>query len=241
MIARVPIAAVTLRGLLDRKRTWLMLALAAVPVLLVGLVTGFGDARIQPEDLDSIIVRLVLPLIALVFGTAAIGAELDEGTIVYLLTKPVRRTRLVASKALVAGGLTAVLVLPSGVLTGLVATLGGSDILAAGVAYGLAAAIGGIAYATLFMAISTFTSRALAVGLGYVMLWEGILADLLEGTRVFSVRQGTLALAREWAGERPPVDALGFEQGLIILASVILGAGALASWRMSRYQLRGGD
>ena len=76
----------TLRGLLDRKRTWLMLALAAVPVLLVGLATGFGEARVEPEDFDSIIVQLVLPLIALVFGTAAMGAELEDGTVVFLLT-----------------------------------------------------------------------------------------------------------------------------------------------------------
>ena len=49
MITRAPIVALTLRGLLDRKRTWLMLALAAVPVLLVGLAAGFGDAEIEPH------------------------------------------------------------------------------------------------------------------------------------------------------------------------------------------------
>lgn len=241
MITRFPIVAVTLRGLLDRKRTWLMLALAAVPVLLVGLATGFGEAEIEADDFDQLIVALVLPLIALVFGTAALGAELEEGTIVYLLTKPVRRVRIVAAKTAVAAGLTAALIAPAAVITGVVAALAGNEVAPAGLAYGIAAAIGGVAYTTLFLTISTFTSRALAIGLGYVMLWEGILADLLEGTRVFSIRQGTLAVARELAGEPAPDGAVGFEQGLVILAAVILIAGALATWRMSRYQLRGGD
>lgn len=241
MMARAPIVALTLRGLLDRKRTWLMLALAAVPVLLVGLASGFGDAEIEAEDFDSLIVQLVLPLIALVFGTAAIGTELEEGTIVYLLTKPIRRARIVASKGLVAAGLTAILIAPAAILTGIVAGLAGNDVTSIGLAYGLAAAVGGAAYAVLFMAISTFTSRALAIGLGYVMLWEGVLADLLEGTRMLSVRQATLAVARELAGEEPPDGAVAFEQGVFILIAVIVGSLAVATWRISRYQLRGGD
>jgi ABC-2 type transport system permease protein len=241
MMARAPIVALTLRGLLDRRRTWLMVALAAVPVLLVGLAAGFGDAEIEAEDFDSLIVRLVLPLIALVFGTAAIGSEIEGGTIVYLLTKPIRRSHIVTSKGLVAAGLTAALIGPAAILTGIVATLAGDDLLRVGVAYGVASAIGGAAYVMLFMAISTFTSRSLAIGLGYVMLWEGILADLLEGTRLFSVRQGTLAVARELAGERAPNGAVSFEQGVVILVAVVLISAVFATWRMSRFQLRGGD
>lgn len=241
MMTRMPIAALTLRGLLDRRRTWLMVGLAAIPVLLVGLAAGFGDAEIEAEDFDSLIVRLVLPLIALVFGTAAIGSEIEEGTIVYLLTKPIRRSRIVVSKGLVAAGLTAALIGSASILTGIVGTIAGDDLLAVGVAYAIAAAIGGAAYVMLFMAISTFTSRSLAIGLAYVMLWEGILADLLEGTRLLSVRQGTLAIARQLAGEEAPSGAVGFEQGVVILAAVIILSAAFATWRMSRYQLRGGD
>jgi ABC-2 type transport system permease protein len=239
MIARAPIAAVTLRGLLDRKRTWLMVALAAIPVALTALVAGFGDAVIEAGDFDSLIVATVLPLIALVFGAAALGSELDDGTIVYLLTKPVRRLRIVLDKALVASGLTAALILPAAVLTGLAASLTGGDLVGVGLAYGVAAAIGGAAYVVLFLAVSTFTSRALAVGLAYVLLWEGVLADLLEGTRTLSIRQATLGLARELAGIPAPEGAIAAEQGLSILAAVIVVTLVIATWRMSRYQLRG--
>jgi ABC-2 type transport system permease protein len=141
----------------------------------------------------------------------------------------------------VAAGLTAALVMPAAVLTGLAARLGGNDLVGVGAAYALAAAIGGAAYVLLFLAVSTFTSRALAVGLAYVLLWEGVLAGLLEGTRTLSIRQATLGLARELAGIPAPADAIGAEQGLFILGTVVVLTIAIATWRLSRYQLRGGD
>ena len=45
-----------------------------------------------------------------------------------------------------------------------------------------------------FLALSLVTSRALAIGLIYVLVWEGVLAGLFEGTRTF---------------EHPPVRASG--------------------------------
>ena len=239
MIARVPIVAVTLRALLDRKRTWLMVGLAAIPVLLVTMATVFGDVTIESEDLDSMIVAVVLPLIALVFGTAALGSEIEEGTIVYLLTKPVRRVRIVSAKTLVAAGLTAALVVPATLLTGLVATMGGSDLMDVTIAWAVAAALGAAAYSVVFLTISAFTRWALAIGLVYVLLWEGILADLLPGTATFSVRQATLGVASGLSGDGYATASL--EQGLVTLvAFVVIGIG-IATWRMSRYQLRGGD
>jgi hypothetical protein len=55
------------------------------------------------------------------------------------------------------------------------------------------------------------------------------------------VRQATLGVARELSGEPIPNGAIGFEQGSISLAIFIIGGIAIATWRMSRYQLRGGD
>jgi ABC-2 type transport system permease protein len=241
MIERLPLVALTLRGLLDRKRTWLMLALAAVPVLLVGLTAGAGHRVVEAHNFNLLIVTTVLPLIALVFGTAALGSELEEGTVVYLLAKPVRRSRIVVAKVTVAAGLTAALIFASSVATGLAASLSGNDLVRAGTAFGVASALGGVAYVALFLTLSAFTTRALAIGLAYVMLWEGVLGGLLEGTRMLSVRQATLALGREWAGLGPSRDGLGYEQGLVILALFIVVAVTVATWRLSRYQLRGGD
>lgn len=241
MIARLPIVALTLRALLDRKRTWLMAGLAAMPVLLAALAVFLADAVIEGEDFDVMIVSIVLPLIALVFGTSALGPELEEGTIVSLLTKPVRRLRIVLDKSVVAAALTAALVVPATLLTGIVADLGRSDVLGIAVAFAVGATLGGLAYTVVFVAASAFTRWALIVGLLYVLIWEGLLADLLPGTETFSIRQATLGVAWGVSGEPVPRDVTSLEQGLMTLAIFTIGGLAIATWRMSRYQLRGGD
>ena len=62
----------------------------------------------------------------------------------------------------------------------------------------------GAAYACAFVALSAFTGRALIIGLAYTLIWEGILAGLLEGTRFLSIRQATLGIA---AGLSEPPSA----------------------------------
>jgi ABC-2 type transport system permease protein len=236
MIGRAPIVAMTMRSLLDRRRFWLMVLLAAFPVLIALGVAIWADDGVGTELFDGLLFAAVVPLIALVFGTGALGSELEDGTIVYVLTKPIGRWRIVLAKSLVAAGLTAALVVPATALTGLIASSG----LEVTVAYAIAAGVGGTAYALGFLTLSSFTSRALAIGLGYVLLWEGVLADLLPGTGMFSVRQATQGLADELQGIES-TSAVGGSTAIVVLAVVILGSLALATWRMSRYQLRGGD
>src|SRR5204863_7617380 len=50
----------------------------------------------------DIVLGVLLPLTALVFGTSAFGGEVDDGTLIYLMVKPVPRWRLTFSKYLVA-------------------------------------------------------------------------------------------------------------------------------------------
>ncbi len=238
MIRSMPVVAVTLRGLLDRRRFWLMVLLAAVPVLIMLVATLFSDTTMNERRFDQLIIRTVLPLIALVFGTGALGSELEDGTIVFLLTKPIRRWRIALAKGTVAAGLTAALIVPAMLLTGLIATSQQSSMAGPTVAY--AVAVGGAAYALAFMALSSFTSRALAVGLGYVLLWEGVLSGLFEGTRLFSIRQATLGLAAELQGV-DRADTLDGTSSAVLLTLVIVGSLLLTSWRLSRYQLSGGD
>ena len=112
-----PLLMLTLRGLLTRRRSVLMLLLALSPILVALLIRIAGrppdPARLELNVLDGLVVRTILPLVALVFGTAAIGSELEDGTAVYLLVKPIPRWLIVAAKLLAAGGLTALLVAPA--------------------------------------------------------------------------------------------------------------------------------
>ena len=112
------VARVTARQLLGRRRTLVMTLLALLPVLLAlvyrvgGSETGSiaGDREFLLGLFDALIITLLLPLVTLLMGTAAFGAEIEDGTVIYLLAKPVGRPRLVLAKLAVAAGAAFVMV-----------------------------------------------------------------------------------------------------------------------------------
>jgi ABC-2 type transport system permease protein len=234
------IAEVTLRALLGRRRTILLLLLAGLPVL-VGLLARIGGGRLDAAPiLDGLIVRLVLPLTALVFGTAALGSELDDGTAVYILLKPVRRWQVIVAKVAVAGLLSAALAIGSSLLTGVLA--GGVGATSVGTAMGVAFATGiaAFAYTALFVAASAVTSRALVFGLVYVLIWEGVLAGILEATKIVSVREATLGLASALAPRDSGIpNGLDPSQAVLLLALILVGGVFVASVRLAGYEVRG--
>jgi ABC-2 type transport system permease protein len=241
MIAAMPLVGATLRGLLDRRRTWVMVLLAALPVG-VALLLRIADARVGAAGiLDALMVRTVMPLVAMVFGTAALGSELEDGTAVYLMVKPIARWRIALAKIAVGAGLSVALVVPATVATGLL--IGGlkAASVSATLGYGVGVALGACAYAAAFVALSAFTSRALIIGLVYTLVWEGVLAGLLEGTRSLSVAQATVGIANGFAPRSTLPAPLDTITSATILAVVLCGAFLLASWRLARFEVRGGD
>ena len=233
------IVEVTLHGLLGRRRAILLVLLAGLPVLIALLIRASGGRPDADRVLDTLVVRLVMPLTALIVGTSSIGAEIEDGTAVYLMVKPIARWRIALAKMLVAAGLTAALVVPSVVLTALL--LGrGADAMTSVVGFAVACLVGGCAYAAAFMALSVYTSRAFLLGLAYVLIWEGVLAGLLEGTRFMSVRQATLGLAKALGVNVRP-EPLTPTVSVLVVAVVIVGGFLLASWKLARFEIRGGD
>jgi ABC-2 type transport system permease protein len=232
------IAEVTLRALLGRRRTILMLLLAGVPVLLGLLVRANGDGvRDVAATLDGIVIRVVLPLVALVFGTAALGSELEDGTAVHILTKPVRRSTIVLAKIVVAGTLTAAMLVPSTILAGVL--LGRPGQLGVTFALAVGVLVGSYLYVAIFVALSVATSRGLIIGLGYALVWEGVLAGLLPGSQVFSVREYVRGIA-DILNPAAADSIVG--AGAVLYAAVALGAAtAIASVRLAAYEIRGSD
>jgi ABC-2 type transport system permease protein len=235
------IATVTARALLGRRRTILMLLLAGAPVAL-GLLIRLGGSRPNalPTALEGLIVSSVLPLVALVFGTAALGSELDDGTAVHILTKPIPRWTIIVPKIAVAGGLTALLLVPSTLIAGVL--IGGLDSRPLGltVAYAVAVAVGSFVYSTIFVALSAATSRGLVIGLGYSLIWEGLLSGALKGTQLFSVREYIRGMASAVA---PPgrIESVVGANGFLFALIAIVVVTALASWRLARYEIRAPD
>ncbi len=65
-----------------------------------------------------------MPLVALLFGTSAIGSELEDGTAVYLLAKPVSRWSILFTKLAVAAGCSVLLTCVPILLAGLIGAAG---------------------------------------------------------------------------------------------------------------------
>jgi ABC-2 type transport system permease protein len=234
------LAAVTLRALLGRRRTILMLLLAGVPVLMGLLVrANGGGVRDVGATLDGLVVRVVLPLVALVFGTAALGSELEDGTAVHLLTKPIRRSTIILAKIAVAGTLTAAMLVPSTVIAGLLLGRTGSAQLGPTFALAVGVLVGSYLYVAIFVALSVITSRGLILGLGYALIWEGVLAGLLPGSQVFSVREYVRGIAATlWPSSVESIVGAG---AILYAAVALVAATAIASVRLAVYEIRGSD
>jgi ABC-2 type transport system permease protein len=193
------LARLAVRQFLGSRRALWALVLAAIPVLLALLLQAEagGDTRETLDDIAGLyqvlIVAVLLPIVALVVGTSVFGAEVDDGTITYVLGKPVPRWRIVLTRIVVAGLVTAAVLVPSTLLTGIVG-LRGVD--APGVTAGFtgAVAVGSFLYCALFVALSLSTRRALVAGLAYVVIWEGLLSNTFGGSRALSIRQYTLSI-----------------------------------------------
>jgi ABC-2 type transport system permease protein len=234
------VAEVTVRALMGRRRTILMLLLAGVPILLGLLVRANGDGvRDVGATLDGLVVRVVLPLVALVFGTAALGSELEDGTAVHILTKPISRWTIVLAKIGVAGTLTAALLVPSTVIAGLLLARSESGQTGVTFAMAIGVLVGSYVYVAIFVALSVATSRGLIIGLGYALIWEGLLAGLLPGSQVFSVREYVRGIASVLS---PDATESIVGAGAVLYAAVALvAATAIAAIRLARYEVRGSD
>lgn len=236
-----PLVDVTARGLLGRRRILLVGLLAVAPVgVAVVLVLGGGlgaTAQITRDIYASLVMTTVVPLVALILGTTAIGAEIDDGTVVHLLAKPVGRGWIILAKMLVAATAGVVLCGVSVLVSG--ALLVGLD--APGLLLGMlaGAVVAVIAYTAVFVTLSVWTGRALVAGLAYVLLWEGFIASAFSGTRLLSIREYGLAVAAGIAG--PEKGTLGSDvplvTGLVLAAAVAGLAFALGARRLARFEI----
>jgi ABC-2 type transport system permease protein len=214
------VAYITTRGLFGRRRALLLLPL---PLLLVGLALICRAYDVDPTQwggpvLVALGLAVVLPVTALIVGTGVLGSEVDDGTIVHILTKPLPRSGIVLAKLGVAIGVTAVTTAIPLFLAGLMA-----DSVRLGVALAVGAVVGSAVYSALFLLLSLLTRRPVLMGLAYILVWEGLLGRFVSGTRVLSIEQYVITISDKIA----PTTLLTGKVSLpvAIIMSVILAVG----------------
>lgn len=233
----ITIARITARGLLGRRRFLLLLPL---PIILIGLTALAHGLRPQDASewarpiLDGFGFGVLLPLIALIVGTGVLGAEIDDGTIVHILTKPLPRTQIVLAKLLVAVAITAVASAVPMFVAGVIA-----DSVRLGLGLALACTVASFGYCALFVLLSLLTRRPVLLGLVYVLIWEGLLGNLLSGTRALSIEQYAVTIAVK-AGDTTLLRSYVSVPVSIAMSFVFLLAGTiLAIDRLRSFTLTG--
>jgi ABC-2 type transport system permease protein len=238
------VARITLRATLGRKRAILFALPAVILIIFTLLLKGVHSAaRPWPSHvLGTFGFTVLLPLTALIIGTSVLGAEIDDGSIIHLLATPVRRVSVVLTKYTVATVLTiAFAAVPEGIaglLSGggttpptvishaaqgggqFIQSIPGTPLSADKLALGLfiGAVVGALIYNAIFVMVSVATTRAIAVGLLYVLVWESLLSNFVSGARLLSVSHYALGVANGI------VNDSGLNAGLTVSTSIVMGA-----------------
>lgn len=229
------IIKLALQALLGRRRFWLLLAL---PLALIGLTALIRALSSDPDAAWPMIsflgYPLVLPLVAILAASSVLGPEVDDGSIVYLLAKPVSRHAVASSKWVVAWSATLVFGSLGVLVAGLVAG-GGSEALA----WGVAALVAGTTYSGLFLALSAFTRHAVVVGLIFVLIWEGLAGGFLSGVAWLSVGQWGIRVGHETS----PLldDPVNLPWAILASVAVTLGGVWFAGDRLRSFALTGDE
>jgi len=228
----------TLRATMSRKRALLFAAPAIILIGISALLKATAHSPVWPPEVLGTVGYLVLALTALIIGGSVIGAEVEDGSIVHLLATPVSRRAVVLTKYVVAVGLTIAFAAVPEYVAGAIAT-GASSGLAIGLFVGALA--GAAVYNALFVMMTAMLSpsRALAIGLLYVLLWEGLLASLVPGVGLLSADHYSLAIADSIAHNSALHANLTAGTGIGMAIAVTVVALTLAVSRLSAFSLKG--
>lgn len=227
------IVRITARALLGRRRIWLLLPM---PVVLVGIAMIGRLSDIPAAEWVPVVASLgfsvMLPLTALIVGTSVFGSEIDDGTIVHVLTKPVSRLEIVLSKLLVAFGVSTVTVaVPMAFAV--------ADTARLGIGLAVGTMVGALAYSAVFCALSILSRRSVPIGLVYVLLWESTLTNFLSGTRVLSVQHFATAVADAVAASPLLATSVSTTVAIVMSAVFVVGGVLVATDRLRAFSVKG--
>jgi ABC-2 type transport system permease protein len=185
-----------LARMLWSKRTLLCVLLAMFPVVPAFLVARFGR-DVGPGEIAVVIgfllhLQVVVPLLALIAGSAAVAEEVEDRTITFLFSRPIPRSSVLIGRWLaILVFLTSLLGVATWLLLHVSAqSRNASPPLDVDIALPLYVAVfaGGLVYSAVFATFGVFFKSPVIVGLGYVFAIEGFLANLPAGTQVLSVQ-----------------------------------------------------
>jgi ABC-2 type transport system permease protein len=234
------VAGITYRALLGRRRIILLLLL---PLVLIGLavllrLVGSADQRSAVLLMQNFAINTMLPLLGLIAGTGVIAPEIDDGTIIHLLSKPISRPVIAQTKFLVAASLLTVFAaVPTYIAAWLLVS--NEDGIAPGFALGVLVA--GFAYAAVFLLLGVVTRHAVTIGIVYALVWESVVGGFVPGARKFSIQYWGQSIADQISDSAFFKTDVSLSFAIPALIVVTLGGVLWAGYRLRAFALTGDE
>jgi ABC-2 type transport system permease protein len=193
----------TLRQYLRGKR-WLVVGLLFLIPAGIAVLVRTTSGEVPPIALEFILVQMfipqvLLPFVALLYASGIIQDEQEEQTITYLLIRPIAKWSLYLVKLLATLTMAISLVIVFTTITYLAiyvrADSTDPDVAARCLKTLLIQSLAVSCYGSLFGLMSLITRRILIVGIVYIAIVEGMLANLPFGIRLFTVIYYTRIMA----------------------------------------------
>jgi len=225
------IAMITFRAMLGRRRALLLLGLPLILLVLAAAlrITDYHDLDTSANVLQRFGLATLLPLLALIAGTGVIGPEIDDGQIMYILTKPIPRPVIVLTKLAVAYVLVILFAVIPVLLTGIIMSGNTAQITSA---FTIGVLVGGATYSAIFVALAVVSRNAVAIGLLYVLVWEILLGNFAPGAKSASVQQWALSVTDALTDASPVKSTVDLPVAVGLLVVVTALGASFASFRL---------
>ncbi len=233
--------AFSARKLLQNRRWMLVALLGALAVTVMGYAaTQDGAGLYAGSDLMLLLLTaFLLPVLALLYGASMVRSEIDDRSIVQVITSPLdRRVSYV--------GYYIALVLVVCVLIAGITFFGGMSYLAFSpqrqgglellLGYMVMHCLGALAYSALFLLLGTVLRQPLYLGLFYMFVWEGFVAQVPGAIGSYTIRHqlqvAGSALIGEGSVANMPGGCGGIPLVLLAFSAIMVALGALVFRRM---------
>ena len=223
------------------------LCLLGVAMVGVGMAIGWPSNDVMSMEsqlgdgaffVAGLGLALVVPIVSVVFASSVLGDAREDGTLVYLWLRPMDRSAVAAGAmgAAVAAALP-LTVIPVGVGGWLAAgrVTGSGELALAGLT---ASAFGTVAYASMFMLIGLLLKRPVMWGIFYVLVWEGLAAQISDSAALFSLRGYTQSLSAQMTSFDWDLSIThSTVTSVAVLAGITVASTGLAVLRLNRMDI----
>ena len=208
--------------------------------IIVSLVVALVSSTVRDDESAQVALKLgvelmsnlgftiVVPIVALVFAAAAFGDLKEDGTLVYLWLRPMDRWPMVVGAWLASVTVSLPLTLAPLTAAAFIANVG-SDLVMATI---LACVVGNLAYSAVFMLLGLLTKNSVVWGIGYILIWEGLVAGISGVGEKLAIRGYTRSIIAEQTGVDLYLGDLSMGVAVVVPALVVIASIVLSTLRL---------